>query len=217
MGFSCVVLAGGDSKRLGTDKALVEVGGKPLILRVCESVEPIVDEIIVVVGSREKAEEYSSVLDGLSCRYAIDRFEHRSPLVGAVSGFREARHEHAVLLPCDAPFVSLDAVSLLMEIAPSFTAVIPRWPNGYIEPLHAVYKTKAAAKAGAEALSKGKLDMKSMINKLRNVLYVSTMVLAELDSQHLTLFNVNTIADLRRAQVIAKKLRRREAGEGRKC
>ncbi len=215
MGFSCIILAGGDSKRLGADKALIEVGGKPIILRVCESVEPIVDEIIVVVRSREKAEEYSSILGGIGCRYAIDLFEYRSPLVGAMSGFREAKHEHAVLLPCDAPFVSPDVVTLLMEMAPSFTAVIPRWPNGYVEPLHAVYKTRAAAKASAEALGEGKLDMRSMISRLSNVLYVSTLVIAEIDSQHLTLFNINTPADLHRAQAIAKSIGR-EAGEKKK-
>ena len=93
-------------------------------------------------------------------------------------------------------------------------AVIPRWPNGYIEPLQAVYRTDKALKASEEAVENGRMDMRSMIRGLRRVRYVSTIVIREIDPELDTFMNINSRFDLRRAELILKRrgrAREREA------
>jgi molybdopterin-guanine dinucleotide biosynthesis protein A len=196
---SAIVLAGGFSGRLGQDKGLLQLAGKPLVRHVLDVVGPIVDERIVVVSSEVQAEAYAKVV-GSGVSVLVDACDVQSPLVGAVTGFEGARGECAVLLPCDTPLVSRDVVLLLFELCTNRSAVVPRWPNGYIEPLQAVYRTKPALEAARKALAEGKLRVRSVVDGLQRVRYVSTLVLEELDPGLRTFFNVNTLLDLKRAE-----------------
>jgi molybdopterin-guanine dinucleotide biosynthesis protein A len=65
--------------------------------------------------------------------------------------------------------------------------------------LHAVYRTKAALEAAKTAVNEGKLNMRAMIEKMRGVRYISTLVIQQLDPDLRTFFNVNTPVDLKRA------------------
>jgi molybdopterin-guanine dinucleotide biosynthesis protein A len=198
---SAIILAGGFSSRFGQDKGLLQLANKPLIKHVLDAINNIVDEKIVVASSKVQAENYAKVL-GSDVNVLIDVGDAQSPLVGALTGFKEACGEYALLLPCDTPLVSRDVVSLLFEVCINRNAVIPRWPNGYIEPLQAVYCTKPAYEAAKNALSEGKLNLQSMVNKLRGVRYVSTLVLQQLDPELRTFFNINTTLDLKRAEIM---------------
>jgi molybdopterin-guanine dinucleotide biosynthesis protein A len=91
-------------------------------------------------------------------------------------------------------------ISLLFELCTSRNAVIPRWPNCYIEPLHAVYCSEPACEAAKTALEEQKLNMQAMVDKLKQVRYVSTLVLQQLDPELRTFFNINTPLDLRKAE-----------------
>jgi len=200
---SAVVLAGGFSRRFGQDKGLLPLANKPLIEHVLDAIDNIVDEKIVVVSSKTQAENYTKVLDS-KVKVVVDDDNVQSPLVGALKGFKEASNEYALLLPCDTPLLSKDVLSLLLDLCPNKNAVIPRWPNGYIEPLQAVYCTKPALEAAKKALSEGKLNMQSMVDKLRGVRYVSTLVLRQLDPELKSFFNVNTPMDLRKAEAMLR-------------
>jgi molybdopterin-guanine dinucleotide biosynthesis protein A len=125
-------------------------------------------------------------------------------LIGALTGFGSAHGKYALLLPFDTPFVSKEVVSLLFELCLGKAAAIPRWPNEQIEPLHAVYQTKLALEAAKSAVSEGKLTMRAMIEKLRGVRYVSTLVIQQLDPDFKTFFNINTPLDLKKAMAMVK-------------
>jgi molybdopterin-guanine dinucleotide biosynthesis protein A len=122
-----------------------------------------------------------------------------------LSGFESVAAEFALLLPCDAAFVSVDVVSLLLDLCVGRSAAIPRWPNGYIEPLQAAYDVKMARDAAKRALDEGKRDMLSMIAHLRGVRYVSTLVWQQFDERLSTFNNINTVEDWRRAEAMLKK------------
>ena len=199
---SAIVLAGGLSNRFGHDKGLLQLAGKPLILHVLDKISTIVDEVLIVVGSIQQAKVYAIL--NLNAKIVIDKYEIQSPLVGAITGFENANGEYSLLLPCDTPFVSSRIASLLLEKCVNRDAVIPRWPNGYIEPLQAAYRTKSALTAANTALENKKLDMRSMIANLGKVTYISTLTLKQIDRNLMTFFNVNTPEKIRKAEAIIK-------------
>lgn len=200
---SAIVLAGGFSKRLGQDKGLINLAGKPLLTHVLDRIVGVVDETVVVVSSESQKRKYED-LAKRNARIAVDKDKAQSPLIGALTGFENIHNEYLLLLPCDAPFVSDKIVSLLFDLCANRSAVIPKWPNRFIEPLQAVYHTKSAQAAAEGALEDGKMDLQSMIALLRGVRYVSTMVLQQIDSKLLTFFNINTPDDLKKAEYLLK-------------
>ncbi|RLG94957.1 hypothetical protein DRO37_03960 [Candidatus Bathyarchaeota archaeon] len=210
---TCIILAGGSSERLGCDKGLMDLAGKPLIQHVYDRVKGYVDEVLVVVSSAEQRKRYSRLFPP-SVKVLMDFSDGGCPLIGALTGFMEADGVHSVLLPCDTPFISGDVIELLFEATFNVNASIPRWPNGYIEPLQAVYRTRPALKAAEIAFKNGERRMQSMISRLRRVRYISTIVLREFDPHLLSLFNVNTPLDLRRAERIIGATRGREPSHG---
>lgn len=201
-----MILAGGFSKRFGQDKGLVMLAGKPLILYVIDAVSKLVDNVVVVVNSEKQREAFSDLL-GHKAAVAVDKYEKRSPLVGALTGFETAQGEYSLLLPCDTPFVSSQIAALLLDLSANRNAVVPRWPSGYIEPLQAVYRTKSALVAAEKAMGQDRLELRSMIANLSKVRYVSTMALQQVDPELLTFFNVNTPGDLKKAESIVKRIK----------
>lgn len=206
MANSAIVLSGGFSSRFGEDKAFVVLGGKPLVKHVLDAVNSMVEEKIVVAGSKVQASKLVRIA-GSDVKVVVDVMDLHCPLVGALTGFREASGEYSLLLPCDVPFVSRDVLSFLFDLCVGKAAVIPRWPNCFIEPLQAVYKTSSALKAAENALHEGKLTMQAMVDDLRGVRYVSTLVLSQLDADLRTFFNVNSLVDLKRAEAMLKRIK----------
>lgn len=204
MDRSAIVLAGGFSSRFGQDKGVLSLADKPLIKHVIDVIDPLVDEVVVVTNSRERIVKYSRVVAS-DVQFVIDVCKARSPLIGALTGFGCANGRYSLLVPFDTPFVSREIVSLLFKLGQGKAAVIPRWPNGYIEPLHAVYQTKLALEAAESAVAEGRLQVRALIEKLRGVRYVSTMIIQQLDQELLTFFNINTPEDLSKAMALAKQ------------
>ncbi|MGA2767969.1 MAG: molybdenum cofactor guanylyltransferase [Candidatus Bathyarchaeia archaeon] len=199
MSRSAIILAGGLSGRFGQDKGLLQLAGKPLVKHVLNAVDNVVDEKIVVVSCKEHMDEYLKATDACA-NVVADKVNVHSPLGGASTGFEEAHGEYSLLLPCDTPFASRDILSLLLELCTGRNACVPRWPNGYVEPLQAVYCTEAALEASNVALCAGKLNMQAMLDNLHYIRYVSTLVLEQLDPELKTFFNINTPLDLKRAE-----------------
>ncbi|MGD8566068.1 MAG: molybdenum cofactor guanylyltransferase [Candidatus Bathyarchaeota archaeon] len=196
---SAIVLAGGFSTRFGKDKGLLKFQGKPLIEHVLDTVNTIIDEMIVVVSSKAQHDEFSKAIHH-DTQIIVDKETARGPLMGALTGFEKAQGNFSLLLSCDIPLVSEKVLLLLLELCYGKNAVIPRWSNGYLEPLHAVYFTKTALSASRDALKLGKADMQSMIKNLGEVRYISTRILSQIDPKLDSFFNINTPLDLIKAE-----------------
>lgn len=200
---SAIILAGGPSKRFGKDKGLVKLKGKVLVRYLLEKVARIVDEKVIVVGSNAQKNTFSPLFEHVA-DVIVDKYDGHSPLIGALTGFETVQSDYSLLLPCDTPFLSRKIATLLLDVCMGRSATIPRWPNGWIEPLQAAYNTKSAIVATKKALDQGKRDMLSMINYLHGVRYISTLVLQELDPELFTFFNINTFEDLEKAESIKR-------------
>ncbi|RLI34082.1 hypothetical protein DRO56_00060 [Candidatus Bathyarchaeota archaeon] len=194
-----LILAGGRGDRIGKKKPLLNLGNRSLISYVIEVALEFSDEIYVVINRGDDIEGFR---DRLPSRVEVvrDITRGKGPLVGIYSGLRHLRSGYSAVLPCDSPFVKVDVMRLLMEKAEGFDAAIPLWPNGYIEPLHSVYRVEAALRAAEEAIGEGELRVQNMVERLGRVAYIPVEEFKRFDPGLLTFFNINTPADLRNAE-----------------
>ena len=203
MTTSAIILAGGSSSRFGKDKGMVTLAGEPLIRHVVDAIRKIVDETIIVTSSCERAAKYEEIIPG-SVKFIEDIGKSNGPLIGALTGFTVASGKYALILPFDTPFVSREVVLLMFELCMGRSAVIPLWPNGQIEPLHAIYQVRLATAAAEAAVAEGRSDMRGMIEKMHHVRFISTIALQEFDPELKSFFNINTPLDLKRAAGMIK-------------
>ena len=201
---SAIIIAGGFSSAFGQNKATLEFNGKSLIRHVVDAVGSIVDEVIVVSKNEEQADKCAALLEP-SVRFVVGDRDNEGILGDALAGFAWSNEKYSLLLSSDSPLVSLNVVDLLFELCHGKTAVVPRWPDQRIEPLHSVYHTKSALKAGQMAIDDSCLDMDSLIGNLGGVRYISTLAIQEFDPELKTFFTVNTPLDLKMAETLAKE------------
>jgi len=196
---SAIILSGGQSSRFETNKSIARLLGKPLVSHVVDRISPVVDEVLVVVASEEQKRVLETFLHA-PIRIVIDEYSMRSPIVGALTGFKYALGKYSILLPNDTPFISTKVVSLLLQLVVGLEAAIPIWPNNYIEPLQAVYKTEAVYESALQAFEEKKYRLKNMIMNLTKLLYVSTTILKKFNFTLNTFLNVNTALDLKEVE-----------------
>jgi molybdopterin-guanine dinucleotide biosynthesis protein A len=200
--FAVIILAGGLASRLGTDKALQTVAGKPLIKHIIERVSELSDDLIVVIARDASKRKYSVTLPN-SAKVMNDEPEGKSPLVGIVTGLRATNSRYAVVLSCDTPFVNRRVLHLLMDRVSDADAVIPRSKSGHLEPLQAVYRTVPMLHESEQALMRGALSPIDSINNLARVAYVSIEdEIEKIDPGLRTFFNVNTKQDVATAEIM---------------
>ena len=94
---SAIILAGGTSKGFPEDKGTLLLDNKPLIRRVFDIVEPIVDEVIIVTNTQERVDLYTKLLPE-TAKFAIDNQKTQGTLMGAITGFEAAEGKYSLLL-----------------------------------------------------------------------------------------------------------------------
>jgi molybdopterin-guanine dinucleotide biosynthesis protein A len=185
--ISVVILAGGESRRLGIDKSLLEVEGQPLLARTVQTLATLSDDLAVVTN---EAARYQAL--GLGVRFVPDEKRGMGSLMGIYSGLRVARYGHALAVACDMPFLSLPLLRYMAPLTEGYDVVTPRL-NGLVEPLHSIYG-KACLPFMAELLDQGRRKITSFFPKVR-VRYVEEQELEAFDPSHLSFVNVNTAED----------------------
>lgn len=177
-----VILAGGESRRMGTDKAFFEVDGVPMITRVVETLRQTCLEVVVVAKA-------ACAYSGLGARVVIDAEPFQAPLVGVCSGLRAVLTPWAFVAACDLPYLAPEAVRLLARLARGHDAAVPL-VGGLWHPLHAIYSAGSVSVLEAR-LAQGTRRMVSALEALR-VRPVGEEELARADPSLRTLCNVNT-------------------------
>ena len=189
---TAIVLAGGKSSRIGVDKGLVILNEKPLVAYVVERLESVVDEVILVVGSQAQVVAYR----GFGPRVVRDKIQGSTPLVGAYTGFIEASGEYAFLTAVDQPLLDPRVVELLFKEAKGHDAATPTWANGWVEPLHAVYKIRPSTWAAKRLIEAGDKKLGMILSALRDVVHIPIDEVKTLDPELRTLMDIDTPEDL---------------------
>ncbi len=104
--LSVIVLAGGRSRRLGRDKALLPWRGSTLIEYMCARLREMSDDVLVVTGAERR---YGDLLD---VPIFADELRDCGPMGGLYTGLRHARHPYSLAVACDMPFVDRAVVDL---------------------------------------------------------------------------------------------------------
>jgi molybdopterin-guanine dinucleotide biosynthesis protein A len=194
--LTVVVQAGGESRRMGQDKALVSFLGHPLIQRVIDRLAPLADEILVTTN---RPDDYRF----LGYPLFQDIIPGRGALGGLYTALDAARQPLVVVVACDMPFVSpvLLAAQRDLLISGHYDAVIPRTEGG-TEPFHAVYRRLACIPAIQAVIQADKWRVDAWYSKAR-VYLMSAQETGQYDPQGLAFWNVNTPEELRQAAEIA--------------
>ncbi len=202
------ILAGGTSKRFGSEKALADFQGNPLISHMVNIAKKLSSEIMIVVSDEVQEEKLREVIP--SVRVVVDPpSDVKCALAGALTAFEYTLTQHTLLLPVDTPLASVDLLQMLIRLSSGHGAVVPSWPSGYIEPLHSVYLAEHAYYHGLKVMEDGHNKMSDMLDALKNVVFVSTETLKQFDPDLDTFVNFNTPKDLKNAERKVSKKRGR--------
>jgi len=192
-----IVLAGGPSRRFGSPKPLASFRGRALVLWAVDAARAVADEVAVVSRGPLAADLAALLPDEVPL--IRDRLRVQSPLVGLVAGAGALRGRLVVALACDLPLLRPAVLARLFGYARGRDAAIPRWPDGRIEPLLAVYRRRALLAAARAALRARERSNQDMIRRLHDVRYVSTESLRSVDRDLRSFTNVNTRQEFDRA------------------
>jgi molybdopterin-guanine dinucleotide biosynthesis protein A len=203
--LTVAILAGGNSTRFKSEKSLASFLGKPLISHLIDIAKRLSPEVLVVVSNQDSKEALKDLAS--STRIVMDPEDAvRCALTGALTAFEFSKTDYTLLLPVDTPLANISLLTTLFQLRNDHGAVVPSWPSGYIEPLHSVYLAEHAYSIGLEVVDEERYRMKDMLDRLTNVLYVSTLVLAELDSELATFSNANTERELKDLEKKANRI-----------
>ena len=187
-----IVLAGGQSRRLGIDKALLSLGGAPLLQTVVQRVSQVCRRVIVAVDSPGRYRRL-----GLPARFVADASPGRGPLAGLQSGLQACSTSHALVVACDLPFLNVELLRYMAGLPRSYQALVPR-AGGRDHPLHAVYARSCLPEVDA-LLAAGGGSMKQLLDGL-DVRRLEERDLNRFDPNGLSLLNLNDESDLERAR-----------------
>jgi molybdopterin-guanine dinucleotide biosynthesis protein A len=189
---------------MGRDKAQVSLGGLALLEHSVSAVAEVCETVIIAGGDRPPGR-----IGADSVVWVADPPAAAGPLAGILAGLLASPHPAAVVVACDMPFVKPDFLRHLLDLLEGCDAVVPL-AAGRAQPLHAAY-SRASIAGVQSVLRLGGRSVADLLPRLR-VRYLGEERCADMDSDGLSCFNVNTPEDLRLAREIWA-LRENYAGE----
>jgi len=170
---------------MGENKALLRVGGEPLVARVVAALRDVFSEVIIAGNP--------ALFAGYADQVVEDRFRNAGPLGGIHAGLSVARHEVVFVAACDLPFADGEVAAFITRQIRGFDAVVPCL-GGLREPLFAAYRRSCLGPV-TEALGRGERRVVGFFPAVR-VRYLTERDFAWRPNITQVFFNVNTPADL---------------------
>jgi molybdopterin-guanine dinucleotide biosynthesis protein A len=188
---SVAILAGGQSKRMGRNKAFLELGGQLVIERVIATVAPLTDDLLLGTNSPE---QYAH----LGLRMVPDVYPDKAALGGIYTAIAAARHPQVLIVACDMPLLNFELLRYLIELAPTADVVAPLIEPPQPETMHAVYSKACLAP----------IESRLLANKLRvigffddvSVRYVDRAEVSRFDPHFYSFVIMNTPEDWQRVK-----------------
>lgn len=186
--ITAVILAGGQSSRMGTDKAMLEIDGKPLIRHAYDTLTTLFPPPLLITNSPERYRF-------LNCPTAADLYPGEGSLAGIHAALTHSPTDLVFLVACDMPYLSPEVIRFLCSLSDNHDAVVARSSDG-IEPLHALYR-RSCLPVMEQMLQQGEKRIRDALGRV-NTRYVAWDELSHLPGVHQTFLNLNTPDDFSR-------------------
>lgn len=192
MKAAAIMLSGGKSSRMGTNKALLKINAQTNIERIRDALKEHFEEFILVTNEPQ-------VYEFLGVKAVSDQYPGMGPLAGLHAGLLASDFDYNFIVACDMPFVSGELAAALVAQCGKYDAVIPVI-DGTQHPLFAVFHKRVLTEA-VQCIKAGNLRMKHLLDRL-NVLYLTEKDLSRfshLDFERI-FFNMNRPDEYRDAK-----------------
>lgn len=190
--IAAFILAGGASRRMGTDKSQLVLDGKTFVERIAAALAGISPEVIVVGKP-------PSDLNRL--RYVPDVYPNWGALGGVHTALASTDAPWCLIVACDFPFVTAELFDRLAGLSESFEAVAPVQSDGIPQPLCALYQTERCLVRAEELINSGERKPVALLQSVRTR-WVPFAELDDLPGAERFFDNINTAADYDR--IVAK-------------
>ena len=133
-----IILAGGQSLRMGTDKGLLDLNGKAFITYSMEALSPFVSKIMIISDQ--------NAYDVFNVERVEDIIKDSGPLAGIFTGLNKSKTTYNLVLSCDIPLVQSNVLKMLIEAQDGNQDIVQIESNGRAMPLIALYKKRCESK-----------------------------------------------------------------------
>ena len=197
--LTLAIQSGGDSSRMGQDKALMPFLGEPLIKRVVNRLDRLSDDILVTTNHPQ---DYLF----LDLRLIPDLEQGRGALGGLYTALSASEYPLVAVVACDMPFASLQLFEFLRDILLSddLDAAVPSTHKG-IEPLHAVYRRETCLPMVKASLAAGDWKLISWFER-GNIRVLTQEEVSPFDPHGLVFWNLNSPREFNLAQKKAREI-----------
>lgn len=187
---SAIILAGGEARRAnGKEKYFFTYEGRTFIERLVGSLSGVVDEIVIVARDPVQCNRFREIRD-IIC--VSDIRQGLGPVGGLHAGSLATKGDFVFVSACDMPCIDPKVVTFLFGAIGEYDAVIPRWNEWMLEPLHAVYRRSALL---SYLESHTSLSLRAMIQCI-NSRYIPVDELRGFDPELRTFMNINKLEEL---------------------
>ena len=171
---SCIILCGGQSRRMGRDKGSMIIQDKPMIKHILSTLNHEINEVVIVLNNQERIDRYSKFINPTDYTYTIkfveDEIKNKGPMPGIMTGLSHISGKYALILPCDSPYVSKNYITTIFsQIDEKYQAVVPYHDEENklktSEPLHSIYD-KSVIPVIENLVSEDVLHIKGLIEKI---------------------------------------------------
>lgn len=188
---SCgVILSGGKSSRMGTNKSLLTIKNKTTIEWITEELKSCTDKVALIANEQERYEF-------LSLETYSDRYTDKGPLAGLESALYNIDADIFVIAACDMPFVNRQVYNYMLEQIEDYDAVVPIY-NQQVHPLAAVYRKRVLPKI-KQQLEENNFKVRGFFDHIK-VNYIRTFKPISNDILEKHFFNMNKPAEYEEAK-----------------
>ncbi len=182
---------------MGQDKGLLSFHDKPLLFYALETASMVADEIILILRDDDQLKRYKDMIKKFKLktdlRIYLDEIIDKGPLMGIYIGLKNIGSDRALVVPCDSPLVKESYINNSFSFYDDeYESMVPQWPDGRIEPLHAIYNKSITGKI-KKLLNEDKRDVRSLF-EISKVKYVEVK---SLDESTRSFWNLNRPEDLK--------------------
>ena len=183
------ILTGGQSRRMGTDKANLQLEGRSFQVRIALELFPVVDSVTIVGGA-----ELERTLDGFPVRYASDVYTNWGALGGVHAALAACTSNWALVVACDYPFVTADLFTRLITLRQDAEAVAPIQRDSIPQPLCSLYKVSPCLEIAEELIKSAERKPIALLQSVRTR-WVQFEEVGDLDGAQRFFENINSPED----------------------